>query len=864
MRDGVRIVDDGLAAQWATWRTTLARRTRPLSALHDGERPRLLFAEDELLVRADDERTMALLRERDGVVVEPPRDVPPAPEGMDPRKARSREGVPRIAKARFDGAAISDEPLLEIVRGRALGDLDLSVTSPAGLGTLSLAAELALQGAQVMPNSFGQSLALPRAVSAEDSAAPGGPNAHAWPEFAGRFRLSRAWQLIDAYRQLRTTLPSTIDVGILDGGFWLVDGMPGAPPGRPPEFAAPVLQWNLNAEGQHAGGPNQTSGFTWHGQWVASLCVAPHDDDVGVAGAGGTVARPFLFKSDLSDEQVIRGVECATAWGLDVMNMSFIAEPATGLFGDFDESLYNHMFQWGTDNGLVIVAAAGNQGRKLPDYDIRPATRTPGVITVGALDGDVAWAQSNYGVSVDIWAQGANTHVGPTPVDAQVSLQSGTSLAAPIVAGVAAMMKFVDPMLKTPAILKLLQDSAWHSSPDPKVTAGLDAAAAIWELLGRRLPSDFGEPDGGSSSARPLQSEPGGALVSSAIGARAISVAGDVDWYVFRVEDFTSLTVDLNYAAGLASASVTLVPDDPESRAAEDLGETRSPGRHRLGPALVAPGTYRLKVTGGVTVYELRVQAPTAPLPPDAFEANDTLEQATPFTLQTASPRHPRVAPLLLGHRRGTYELSLHQASDVDFLHVTDIPAAALLEPVLSIDRTDAAVDVALVGADGAVQTLWSGVRALRLVLPKGEAWVRISARSPTRYSMRLNVEADPSKLPGPWQKVPLSPFPDWWPDPPWKLHGWEQYLEVVIDPEVAQTPGLRLSGNPGLTLDLLAQDGALLATSERIGDAELHLSLSGVRPGSYIVRVGRDLAPAARLAPGALSPAWFSLGPVL
>jgi hypothetical protein len=879
MREGVRIADGGLTAQWAAWRSALARRTGALAALDDGERPRL-FVEGELLVNLDDERTMALLRGRDGVLVEPSRDVPPAPEGMDREKARPLDGMPRIAKVRFDGRGIGQEALLDLARERDLGDLDLAVTSPAGLGTLSLAAELILRGARVMPNSVGRSLALPRGASTEDSTAPGGPNAYTWPEFAGDFGFPRAWQLIEAYRQLRTTASPTIDVGILDGGFWLVDGMPGAPPGRPPEFPAPVLQWNLCAEGQHSGGPNPAGEPRWHGQMVASLCVGPHDDNVGVAGAGGTIARPFLFKCDLSDEQVIRGVQCATAWGLDVMNMSFAIEPATGPFAytdGYDENAVNDMFQWGTDNGLVIVAGAGNWGHQLPDHDVRPATRTPGVITVGALDGNVRWREparsadfsdwhsSNYGESVDIWAQGAMVHVGPTPDEARVSRQSGTSGSAPIVAGTVAMMKFVDPTLKTPRILEVLQETA-RNSPDPKVTWCLNAGAAVWEVMGRRLPSDFGEADGGPASARPLQSEPNGTLVASTIGARAISDDRDVDWYVFSVEDFSMLTVDLAFAAGMATASVVLVPDDPDSRALEDLGEgVRSPGRHRLGPALVAPGTYRLKVTGGVTLYELRVQAPTAPLPSDAFEGNDTPERATLFTLRTDRLKRLDDPVLDVAHRRGTYELSLHRPSDVDFLHVTHVPAiSGALEPILSISRTDAPVDVALVNAEGAVEKEWIGERAPRVVLPEGEAWVRISARSPSRYSLRVNVEADPTKVPVPPKMVPPSPFSEWWPDPPWELHGWEQYLEVLIDPEVARTPGLRLSGPAGLTLDLLAQDGTHIAASEPIGDGELHLPLDGVRPGTYIVRVGRDLEPAARLAPGALQPARFSLGPVL
>ena len=108
---------------------------------------------------------------------------------------------------------------------------------------------------------------------------------------------------------------------------------------------------------------------------------------------------------------------------------------------------------------------------------------------------------------------------------------------------------------------------------------------------------------------------------------------GDADWYVFRVDDFTRLTVTLDYAASLGAASVALVPDDADSRAGEELAESRIPGHQQIRPGLVAPGTYRLRVTGGVTIYELKVQAPRGALEPDMFEPNDTPERATSFTL---------------------------------------------------------------------------------------------------------------------------------------------------------------------------------------------------------------------------------------
>src|SRR5262249_60012972 len=117
----------------------------------------------------------------------------------------------------------------------------------------------------------------------------------------------------------------------------------------------------------------------------------------------------------------------------------------------FPTTAWNQAFQFAADNGLILVATAGNGGKDLPgDDNLRPATRTPGTITVGALDtDDTARGDSNYGSSVDIWAPGTKLPVAPTPGSPRGSLATGTSVAAPFVSGVVAMIRAVNPFLNT-------------------------------------------------------------------------------------------------------------------------------------------------------------------------------------------------------------------------------------------------------------------------------------------------------------------------------------------------------------------------------------------------------------------------------
>ena len=208
---------------------------------------------------------------------------------------------------------------------------------------------------------------------------------------------------------------------------------------------------------------------SWHGTHVAGTIGAIANNSSGLAGVAPDVQiQPIRALGKCGG--YIADIAAAVRWGsgasvsgvpanatpADVLNLSL---GGGGSCGTTMQSAINAAVA----NDTVVVVAAGNSNRDAAGYT--PAS-CDNVITVAAHDssGNRAWF-SNYGSLVEISGPGVSVYstlnTGSTaPASPSYAFYSGTSMATPHVAGVAALLMAADPTLTPAQVLANLQATA--------------------------------------------------------------------------------------------------------------------------------------------------------------------------------------------------------------------------------------------------------------------------------------------------------------------------------------------------------------------------------------------------------------------
>ncbi len=203
-----------------------------------------------------------------------------------------------------------------------------------------------------------------------------------------------------------------------------------------------------------AGEPNALQDGNGHGTHVAGTVAALNNSTgvLGVAYNADLYAVKVLSASGSGTlSGIAQGIEWSIANGMDVINMSLGGSSGSTALQQACNNAYNR--------GIVVIAAAGNSGSSGNRNTIGYPARYSSVIAVGAVDSNNNRASfSSVGNELEVMAPGANI-LSTTPGNNYASF-NGTSMAAPHVAGAAALIKAKYPSMTNVQIRDRLRNTA--------------------------------------------------------------------------------------------------------------------------------------------------------------------------------------------------------------------------------------------------------------------------------------------------------------------------------------------------------------------------------------------------------------------
>ena len=225
----------------------------------------------------------------------------------------------------------------------------------------------------------------------------------------------------------------------------------------------------------------------YHGTHVTGIIAGEKNNGIGGYGINpqSDIISIDVFNRDVftTDYTVAEGILQAIKKKVKVINMS--------LGSYYSSPILEAAVEKARKAGIVMVAAAGNEGGDYPQY---PATYE-GVISVGAVDKTKTLTEySSYGVSTDLVAPGDSIYAPTYSMEKKSTFEemSGTSMAAPMVTGTVSLLLSKYPKLNAAQVEYILKKTATDLGAkgfDAKYGYGMVNPVAAMKFNQKDIPS---------------------------------------------------------------------------------------------------------------------------------------------------------------------------------------------------------------------------------------------------------------------------------------------------------------------------------------------------------------------------------------